>query len=89
MWKTGWWLPQTWGRSSWCLIVLRHWESLVAERDGGDSINDEGDTAQMVGRKIRERDDRRWQVEEGHARMMVKAALFYVENRLVASTDMG
>ena len=69
--------------------VVRHWESLVAEREGGGSSNEDGDAAQTAGRKIRERDDRRQWAEEGHARLTVKAAFFYVDNGLVASTNLG
>ena len=54
--------------------VVRHWEYLVAEREGGDIRDDNGDTAQTSGRKIWERDDGQRQVEEGHARLTVKAA---------------
>ena len=35
-------------------VVVRHWESLVAEQEGGGSSDDHGDTAQAVGRTIRE-----------------------------------
>ena len=53
--------------------VVSHWESLMAERwGGGGSRNDNGDTGQMTGRKIRERDNGRGQAEEGHARLTVK-----------------
>ena len=36
---------------------------------------------------IQDQDDYQWQVEVGHARMMVKLELFYADNRMVASTD--
>ena len=37
---------------------------------------------------IQDRDDSRRRVEEGHARLTVKAALFYAYYRMVASIDL-
>ena len=69
--------------------VVCHGESLVAERDGGDSSNEKGDVAQTAERRIWDRDDvLRWS-EEGHQRLTVKAALLYADNEVVASTDPG
>ena len=70
-------------------VVVRHCGYLVAERGRGSSSDDNGDASQTAGRKIRERDDVRRQAEEGHERLMVKAEFFYVENRMVDSTDPG
>ena len=69
-------------------VVVRHWESLVAERGWGSSADDI-DTAQTAGRTIQEQDAGRWQGGEGHARLTVKAELFYTDNGLVDSTDPG
>ena len=33
--------------------VVRHWESFVVEREGGDSNDGNGDVAQTTGRTIR------------------------------------
>ena len=35
-------------------VVVCYWESLVAEREGGDSSGDDGDGEQTAGRKIRD-----------------------------------
>ena len=59
------------------------------EREGGDSSDDKRYTAHTAGKKIREQDDGQRQEEEGHARMTVKAALFYADGVLVASTYLG
>ena len=48
----------------------------MAEWAEGDSSDDNGDIAQMAGRKIRERDDSWRKADEGHARMMVKLESF-------------
>ena len=56
---------------------------------GGGSSNDNNNTAHTVGRQIWERDDGRRRVEEGHARLTVKAALFYAYKGLVDSIDSG
>ena len=55
----------------------------------GDISDDDGNTAQPAGRTIRERYNGRRRVEEGHARLKVKVALFYADNGMVASTDLG
>ena len=65
--------------------VVRHWESLVAEGDGGDSSDD--NMAQPARRTIRECDDGRQRTEEEHTWLKVKAAFFYVDDGMVASTD--
>ena len=41
-------------------VVVCHRESLVVEREGGDSSNDKEDVAQTAERKIWDQDDRRW-----------------------------
>ena len=41
--------------------VVHHWESLVVEWAGGGSSDDNGNTAQLEGRTIRERDNVRQQ----------------------------
>ena len=69
--------------------VVRHWESLVAERDGGNISDDEGGAEQTAGRTIRERYDGQLWAEERHARLTVKAELLYADDRMVASTDPG
>ena len=56
---------------------------------GGDSIDEDGDVAQTAERTIQEQDDGRRHAEEGHARLTVKAELFYVDDGLVASTYPG
>ena len=38
--------------------------------------------------KIRDRDNGRRRVEEGHERLMVKAILLYADARMVESTDL-
>ena len=71
-------------------VVVRHWESLlVAEQGGGESSDDEGNRAQMAGRKIQDRDGRRQWSEEGHQRLTVKAEFFYANDGIVTSTDLG
>ena len=52
--------------------VVRHWESFLADRAGGDRSNDDA-SQPSLGRTIRASDDRRQQKEEGHTRMKVKA----------------
>ena len=69
--------------------VVYDWESLVAEREGGESRNADGDMAQTSGRKIQERDNGRQRAEEEHTRLTVKAAFFYADNSLVYSIDLG
>ena len=69
--------------------VVRHWESLVAEQEGGGRSNDDGFAGQTVGRKIQEQDDGRHQSEEGHVSLTVKADFFYEDDGLVASTYPG
>ena len=59
--------------------VVFHLESLVAEREGEDSIGDEGDVAKTEGRKIWDQDDDRRRAEEGQEQLAVKAALFYAD----------
>ena len=56
-------------------VVVCHWESLlVAEWKGGYISGDEGYRAQTARRTIRDQDNGRQWVEEGHHRMMVKTA---------------
>ena len=43
----------------------------------------------MAGRTIQDRDDGKQWTEEGHQWLTVKAALFYANNGVVASTDPG
>ena len=70
--------------------AVHHCESLVAERaGGGGSSNDNYKAAQLTGNMIRSRDDGQRKAEEGHARLKVKAALFYADDGLVASTNPG
>ena len=61
----------------------------MAEQEGGDRRDDDKDTAQTAGSKIQKRDNRRQRVEEGRARMTLKASFFYSDNGLLASTDPG
>ena len=56
---------------------------------GGGSSDEDGDVAQTAERTIQEQDDGRRHAEEGHARLTVKAELFYVDDGLVASTYPG
>ena len=63
--------------------VVCHWESLVEEREGGDSSGDDRDGEPTTGRKIQGQDDGRRRAEEGHQRLKVKAALFYANNGMV------
>ena len=66
--------------------VVRHLESLVAEKYGGGSSNN--DVAQPVGRKIQASNDGRRGKEERHTRLKLKAAFFYAEDGMVASIDL-
>ena len=59
----------------------------MAEREGGDSSDEEGEIAQTVGRKIQDQDNGCRRVEEGHQWLKAKAALFYANDRIVESTD--
>ena len=54
--------------------VVRYWDSLVAERAGGDNSKD--DSSQPEGRKIRARkmDEGGQRREEGHTWLKVKSA---------------
>ena len=61
----------------------------MAEREGGGSSYDDGYMVHTVGRTIREQYNGIRRSEEGHARLTVKAAFFYADDRLVASTDPG
>ena len=61
----------------------------MAERDGGDSSEDEGDVAQTVGRTIWDRDDGLQRSEDGYQQLTVKAAFFYADYRVVEYTDPG
>ena len=70
-------------------MVVHHWESLVAERVGGGSSDDDGDMVQTTGRTIQERDYVQRQAEECRARLTVKAAFFYADDRMLVSTDPG
>ena len=45
-------------------VVIRHWESLVAEQVGVVSSNDNSDKLQPNGRKIREMDEGQQWAEE-------------------------
>ena len=65
--------------------MVRHLESLVAEKYGGGSSNN--DVAQPVGRKIQASNDGRRGKEERHTRLKLKAAFFYAEDGMVASID--
>ena len=54
---------------------------------GGEGDNINVNIVQLVGRTIRTREDeRRQEEEEGYAQLKAKAAFFYVDNGLVAST---
>ena len=48
-----------------------------------------GDGSQMAGRTIWDQDNGRRRADEGHQRLNVKAALFYADDGMVASTDPG
>ena len=61
----------------------------MAEQEGGYISNNKGDVAQTAEGTIRERDDGRRRAEEGHQRLTVKAAFFYANDGMVASTDSG
>ena len=61
----------------------------MAERSGGDSIKDNNDAAQPLGRTIWASDDGRQWTEEGNTRLKVKATFLYADNRMVASTNPG
>ena len=67
--------------------VVCHWEYLVAEREGGDTIDDNRDAEQTAGRTIQDLDNGRQRDEEGNQRLTVKAELFYTNNGMVAYTD--
>ena len=56
--------------------VVRHWESLVAEQEGGYSSGDDRDGEQTEGRTIQGQDYGQQQAEEGHQRLTVKAHCF-------------
>ena len=62
---------------------------MVAEQGGEDRRDDDRDAVQIAGMKIWERDDSRRRMEEGHARLTVKASFFYAYNGMYASTDPG
>ena len=69
-------------------VVVRHWECMVAKGDGSDGRdNISGDEASHPARQtIRACDDgKRW-AEGGNTWLKVMAALFYADNRMVAST---
>ena len=70
-------------------VVVRQWEYLVAEWEGGDSSSDEGDVAKTAGKTIWEQDDGRIWAEEGHQRLKSRAEFFYAGDGMVASTDPG
>ena len=70
--------------------VVRHWESLVGgQAGGGGGSNENGNTAQLAVRTIRERDDGRRRADEEHASLMVQALFFYADDGLVAYIDPG
>ena len=58
-------------------------------REGGESSGDKGNDAHTAGKKIQDRDDRKQWAEEGHQCLTMKAALFYTDDEVVASTDPG
>ena len=62
---------------------------MVAEQGGEDRRDDDRDAVQIAGMKIWEQDDSRRRMEEGHARLTVKASFFYAYNGMYASTDPG
>ena len=71
-------------------VVVCHWESLLmAEREGVDISGDKGYGAQTAGRKIWDQNDGRQQAEEGHQGLTVKAAFFYADDGMGASTYPG
>ena len=55
--------------------VVRHWESLVMERAGGDIINN--DPEQPAGRMIRESDNERRRMKKGNMQLKVNTEFFY------------
>ena len=61
----------------------------MAEQEGGDISEDDGDAAQTVGRIIREQDDGQQRSKEGHEIFMVKEKFFYADDGMVVSTDLG
>ena len=67
--------------------MIRHWESLVEEQEGGYSLNGKGDVVQTAGRTIRDRDDVLRRAEEGHQRLTAKAVLFYANEGMVESIE--
>ena len=69
--------------------MVRHWEYLAAEREGGDSSGEDGDGEHTAGRMIQDRDSGRRRAEEEHQRLTVKAAFFNTNNGMVASIDPG
>ena len=69
--------------------VVRHWGSLVAEREGRDSSGEEGDGEQTVGRMTQDQENGRLREEERHHRLLVKAELFYSNDGMVVSTYPG
>ena len=58
-------------------------------REGGKSSGDKGDDGHTPGKTIQDRYDRKQWAEEGHQRLTIKAALFYADDEVVASTDLG
>ena len=71
-------------------VVVLYCESLVAERAGGHISDDDYNEAELpAGKMIQARDDGHWRVEEGHARLKVKAALIYADDGMVAYTNPG
>ena len=63
--------------------VVCHRESLVAEQEGGDSSNEEGDVAQTSERKIQYQENGQRQAEEGHQQLTAKAELLYADDGIV------
>ena len=63
--------------------VVYHWKSLVVEGEIGDSIRDNRYGEWKVERTIRDRDDGQQRAEEGKQRLMMKAAFFYADDRMV------
>ena len=55
----------------------------MAEQEGGDSSNEEGDVAQTSERTIQYRENGQRQAEEGHQQLTEKAELLYADDGIV------
>ena len=55
-------------------VLVRHWDSLEAERSGRDIRND--NTTQPTGRTIRASNNGRRRTDEGHMQMKVNAEFY-------------